>query len=296
MLIAVPPALHARSATFEASGIAWAPSLQRYLIVSDDTGPPGNDHQPWLLAMSKEGVFDDQVVPIEGIDELNDGESICKGPDGLFFLLSSHSPNKKGLVPPARRRLLLMELKGRAMKVVGQADLSAYVDAKGRSLLDVAGVAASPATGHLDLEAATYQDRALYIGMKSPLTATGAAVILRIESPVEALRAGRIPPGALTRSFDVTLRTKHVSQGIADLTRLPDGTWFLVANEPKGLAADGGGSLYMVAPKSHTAILLKQFEGLRPEGVTVAEDGKSLIIVFDMNENPPLWLRWPLKP
>jgi len=44
--IKVPPALASRSATLEPSGIAWAAALDRYLIVSDNTNPADDHHQP----------------------------------------------------------------------------------------------------------------------------------------------------------------------------------------------------------------------------------------------------------
>jgi len=43
---------------------------------------------------------------------------------------------------------------------------------------------------------------------------------------------------------------------------------------------DGGGALYRVAPDGKP-VLVRRFAGLKPEGITVAEDGKALIVVFD---------------
>jgi hypothetical protein len=295
-LITVPPGLKARSRTIEPSGVAWVKALDRYLVVSDDTGDSDDHHQPWLLAMTRGGVFDEAPVPIEGIPEINDGESLAAGPDGVLFLVTSHSPNKRGHTSTARSMLLLLEVTGRAVRVTGRLDLTAARTADGGgSLLGIAGL---PEDGRLDIEAVSFRDGALLIGLKSPLTARAGAVVLRLASPVEALRAGKLPAGAVTRLWELPLAVtdKRIPQGIADLTSLPDGSVIVVANSPKGREADGGGALYHFAPDKGATRLLQRFEGLHPEGVTMSADGKELVIVFDTNEKPPLWMRWPLPP
>ena len=294
--ITVPPALQQRSATIEPSGVVWVPALDRYLVVSDDTGDAANHHQPWLLAMTREGAFDEAPVPILGLSELNDAESICAGPDGVYFLVTSHSPNKRGHTGGARRMLATLELAGRALRVTGHVDLTTARTADGRgSLLSIAGL---PEDGRLDIEAVTFREGALLIGLKSPLTARDGAVILRLDAPVAAVRAGKLPPGAVSHFAEVALHVevggRRVAQGLADMTSLPDGAMALLANSPKGREKDGGGALYRYEPGHGEPRLVRRFEGLRPEGVTLSADGKDLVVVFDENAEPPLWTRWPL--
>jgi hypothetical protein len=295
-LIGVPPSLWQRTRTIEPSGVAWAPVLDRYLVVSDDTGNIGNHHQPWVLAMTRAGVFDEAPVGISGLDALNDAESICAGPDGLFFIVTSHSPNKRGREPEARRQLLLLELVGRGLRVAGRVDLTtARATDGGDSLLALAGL---PIDGRLDIEALAFWQGALLIGFKSPLSAKDGAVVVRLATPVAALRAGKLPPGAVTRLWEVALHVDiaghPIPQGIADLATLPDGSLVLVANSPKGRAGDGGGALYHFVPGQGEPRLLRRFEGLHPEGVTLGADGKELVLVFDNNTGPPMWMRSPL--
>jgi phytase-like protein len=293
--IGVPSTLRWENASIEPSGVVWAAALDRYLVISDDAGTEDRKHRPWVFAMNAQGAFDDAPVAIQGIDELNDPESICSGPDGTFFLATSHSLNHKGKAKPARRALLHLRVEGRALRVLGRVDLTTAQDGKGGGLLSIAGL--DPG-GALDIEALTYQRGALLIGLKSPLTARGSAVILRLEAPVEALRAGLIPPGALTRFRDVDLRASRpggsVERGISDLTTLPDGSILLCANSPKGMPNDGGGALFWLKPGAGAPQLLHDFPGLKPEGVTLAKDGKELVLVFDNDLRPPLWARGPL--
>lgn len=294
--ITVPEALRTYTASIEASGIVWAPSLQRYLVVSDDIGAEDSHHEPYLLAMSRDGTLDETPVPILGVDTLNDAESICPGPDGTFFLTTSHSTNRKGKLRAERRMLLWLKLEGRTLRVNGRVDLTQARDASGRSLLEIASL---DPEGRLDIEALTYREGALLIGLKSPLSARGGAVILRLDEPAAVLRSGHIPANALTRLWEVPLGTAggegSVLRGIADMATLPDGSLVLAANSPKGLPSDGGGALYWFKPNTGALVLLQRFPGLKPEGVTLSNDGQSLVIVFDTDKRPPVWMRWPLR-
>jgi len=295
VLITVPAVLMQQNATLEPSGVVWVPALKRYLVVSDDTGTELQKHEPWVFAMNSQGALDDKAVPILGIGEVNDPESICNGPNGTFFLCTSHSENKKGKVKPPRRLLLQLKLEGRALRVLSHVDLTTAQDGKGGGLLTIAGL---DPNGKLDIEAITYRQGALLIGLKAPLTTHGSAVILQLKNPVETLRAGRIEPGALTRYKEVDLHASRpggmIGRGFADLSTLPDGSIVLCANSPKNMPGDGGGGVYWLKPGANAPLLLREFPGLKPEGVTLAENGKELVVVFDENLNPPHWIRLPL--
>jgi len=294
-LIKVPAVLMQQNASIEPSGVAWEATLKRYLIISDDTGTEVLKHEPWVFAMNSQGALDDVSVPIRGVSEINDPESICNGPNGTLFICTSHSENKKGKTKPPRRQLLHLKLEGRALRVLGQVDLTTAEDGKGGGLLAIAGV--DPG-GKLDIEAITYRQGVLLVGLKAPLTAEGSAVILQLKNPVETLRAGCIAPGALTRYRTLDLRVSRaagmVSRGVADLTTLPDGSIVLCANSPKNMPSDGGGGIYWLKAGASSAVLLHDFPGLKPEGVTLAENGKELVVVFDEGFDPPHWTRWPL--
>ena len=293
-VLTVPPALAAGNATIEPSGIVWAPSLERYLVVSDDTGTFDDRHAPFVMAVSREGVFDAAPVPLEGLAALNDAEAICAGPGGTFFLTTSHSPNKEGKTHAARRMLLHLALEGRRLVVKGGVDLTSARAAHGDGLLAAVGL---PVDGRLDIEAITYGRGALWIGFKSPLTVDGKAVIARLGDPVAVLARGKIPAGALTRAAAVSLRVPGppagqgplVSQGIADMVLLPDGQFALAANAPKKAPPDGGGALYLYRPADERLVLVRRFLGLKPEGVTLGADGTSWVVVFDNDREAPSW-------
>ena len=295
--IAVPPDLAAVTSNPELSGIVWSPSLRRYLVVTDDSGlrEKGSYHAPLLLGLGENGALDHAPIPIRGVKSINDPESICAGPDGTFFLVTSHSPNRESKTAADRRLLLQLKVDKDALKVLARTDLTKVK--RGGSFLALAGL---PPEGRLDIEAVTYQGGALFIGLKSPLTDSGEAVIVRLSDPVGALRSGKLRGKAIERFAAVPLcvavKDRQVCQGISDMTFLPDGSLVLSANAPKGGPKDHGGSLWhLPVPVGKTPpVLLQRFAHLKPEGVTLSASGHSLIVVFDRGAQVPQWTELPL--
>ena len=290
--IKVPREISERTG-LELSGAAWSASLSRYVLVSDDINDEGAKHTPLLFALTERGQLDSAPIKIEGISELNDPESISAGPDGTLFVCTSHSLNKKGHLPESRRRLLHIALGvDRHAKVLGQVDLSVARTADGKPPWGE--------TGTLDIEGIAFRDGALYVGLKSPLTVDGSASILRLPDVVSVIQAGTVPNGALSlwsrARFCVPHGGQAVCEGIADLAFLPDGSLLVAGNSPKGMPTDGGGSLWKLSGPNTAPLLLKRFDGLKPEGIALAPDHSSAIVVFDTDGRQPLWVRWPLTP
>ncbi len=295
--ITVPDEVAAVTSNPELSGIVWSPGLRRYLLVTDDSGlrDEGSNHAPILLALNQDGVLDKTLVPILGVKKLNDPESVCAGPDGTFFIVTSHSPNRKNRTSAPRRQLLQVKPDKRGMRVLASLDLTNIKN--GGSLLALAGL---PPDGRLDIEAVTYHDDALFIGFKSPLTEAGQTVVARIAKPLLALRAGHLEAKAIERYLALSLCVDEegakICQGISDMTFLPDGSLVLTANAPKGGPKDNGGALWHLPKPLHksAAVLLQRFPELKPEGVTLAANGRGLVLVFDTDTKAPKWLELPL--
>jgi len=294
--IAVPAGLAAVTSNPELSGVVWSPLLRRYLVVTDDSGlrDQGTNHEPILLALSEAGVLDQAPISIRGVKKINDPESICAGPEGGYFLVTSHSPNRENRTSPARRQFLHLKEEKGALRVLAGMDLTNIKG--GRPLLDLVGL---PTAGRLDIEAVGYHDGALFLGFKSPLTRQGEAVIARVSNPLAALRSGQLDPAVVERFVAAPLcvdaKGEKVCQGISDMIFLPDGSLLLSANAPKGGPKDHGGAIWHLrAPVGNVPpVLLYRFDGLKPEGVTVAATGRSLVVVFDCDRETPKWTEIP---
>ena len=71
----------------------------------------------------------------------------------------------------------------------------------------------------------------------------------------------------------------------------------LLGNSPKGSPHDGGGAVWWIADPRRglrSPRMVHRFEGLKPEGVCLASDRQGLILVFDRDQEVPLWTRLPL--
>lgn len=279
--IEVPVALQKVTSTPELSGLVWSSVLDRYLVVSDDTGIPDEDpHTPMVFALSRDGKLDPSPFPIEGIDALNDVEAICPGPDDTFFVATSHSPNRRGKTPPDRRLLLWLKLRNRTLVTIGRTDIRKAIEKR--------------VDGRIDIEGLAWREGALYVGLKSPLGETRKAQVLRLDNALDALR-GVKPRVSNWAEFD--LCNQDACDGISDMLFLDDGSLLLAANAPKGAPTDGGGGIFLAkSPIGLTAaIKIHRFAGLRPEGLARAPGSGGLVVVFDTNRATPRWveLPWP---
>lgn len=290
--LTVPAELTQKTCNPELSGITWVPAWKRYLAISDDTGLLDTPtwHAPWVYALDEKGAFEPAVRVLEGLESLDDAESVTPGPEGTLFLTTSHSMNKKGKAKPARRQLLWLGLEGEKLKVRGSFDLST---------LDLEKVAFDGAD-ELDIEAIAFKDGALYVGLKAPLDAQGHASIVRVENIVAAFDTKKPAKLVATRWAQPWLRVtdpdgKLVPQGVTDLLFLPDGRLVFAANAPKSGKPDGGGALWLLEKPDASPVLLQRFgDGLKPEGLTLTPDGKRLVVVFDRGQDVSQWAQLPL--
>jgi hypothetical protein len=299
--VEIPAILRARVPMLEMSGLAWSATLDRYLVVIDDSidEDQGNRHGPFVLALARDGKVDGEPVPVVGVDEIDDAESITAGPNDTFYLLTSHSPNRRGRIHKARCELLALKLVNRKLVVTGAINLLHGHHDLIKELVDLG----LPASTTVDLEAIGYHDGTLYIGCKAPLLPDGSALILKLDRLSEALARGRLLKHGLSPWGQVKLAVPSpggglVSEGIADLFFASDGALYLCANSPKGAAEkDGGGTVWRVADQRGgrmNAEVVHRFDKLKPEGITAAPDGRTLTLVFDRDRLDPLWMRLPL--
>ncbi|MFT3713872.1 MAG: hypothetical protein QM817_39940 [Archangium sp.] len=274
--LTVPPELRVVTVPLELSGLRWVPSLSRYLAVSDDTGLEGNKRKgaPYLFTISEAGVVDAKPVVLEGVERVDDLESITLGATpNEFFACTSHALTKKGKARAERRQLLRIELSEGRFSVKDSVDLDAL------GLTKLAG-------GQLDIEAISADRHTLTLGLKEPLDAKGRAQLFTLDWDTKKLSAART----------ITLDVKGTKQGISDLLSLPDGRLLLTSNRPKSAdqsTPDRGGALWLLS-KDKEPVLLQHFPGLKPEGLSLTPDGKRVKVVFDRGPATPQWWELPL--
>ena len=181
-----------------------------------------------------------------------------------------------------------LTLVGRTLKILGSFDLAgAIVEA---------GVIPSDS---VDIEALSYHGGELYVGLKAPQTASGAAIVLKVRDVLSAMKDGAISAGRISKFADIPLAVEAaagggtVTEGISDMGFLPDGSLLILGNSPKKRPPDGGGALWWRKPDG-SVVMLRRFLGLKPEGISLSDDKKHIVIVFDNDRKLPLWLHIPI--
>jgi multidrug resistance efflux pump len=289
-MIDVPPEIVSASA-FEASGLVWVPSLDRYVVVSDETGRD-DTHPPWLFTMSRRGVVDPEPLVVEGIGQLDDIESIAAGDNGSLWLLGSQSVSEKGKRPKQRELLARLVPSGTGYKVDAKMHLASLLEAAPDSVRAALGV---PDMQQLDLEGMAYRKGALYLGLKAPVDGQRRAQIWRVAAPERLLQndlAGAQVAVWGQVALNAEVDDKPVPGGIADMLFLSD-TQMLVTATASGInAKHQAGALYSVTGSggSLRAVQVRAFPELRPEGIALGPDPHRLAIVFDRGHHAPMWL------
>ncbi len=277
--------------SFEPSGAVWLADIERYLIVSDDTGEKDTRHAPWIFLMDRAGVVEPAPVVLRGVAAVNDLEAATLAPDGTIYLVSSNNVNKKGLRKPVRQQILKVARDGRNFTVVASAALAdAVIDAFDGKALAVIGLSANPsgAAMELNIEGAAFVDGALLLGLKQPVAQSGA-IIWRLADVDGFLARGRLDHGQLSLFATVDLGVVEGRRAaISDLFAGADGMLFAASTVPGAPDSAQVGRVFRLEPAgagAFSAVQLAQFPGLKPEAIAQAADG-ALTVLFDTGAAP----------
>ncbi len=276
---------------FEPSGLVWVPALDRYVVVSDETGT--DRARPWLFTMSRHGVLDPEPLVIEGLGELDDVESIAAGDNGALWLAASQSVSEKGNRPKPREHLMRLVSGGGGYKVEAKVRFAELLDAAPDAQRLALGL---KTTRDLDIEGLAWRGGALYFGVKAPLDSEGRAMIWRVADPNKLL-AGDLAGSGIEVWARVRLTVedegkKSVPGGISDLVFVTD-TGVIVGATASGTSGKHHTGILATFTRTTTtprATVVDSFPGLRPEGIAIAPDGKHVAIVFDRGKDRPLWI------
>ncbi|HEY5946139.1 MAG TPA: HlyD family efflux transporter periplasmic adaptor subunit [Kofleriaceae bacterium] len=291
--ITVPPEIVGVS-RFEASGLTWVPSLDRYVVVSDETD---DRHTPWLFTMSRRGVLDPEPMLIADVDAFDDIESIAAGDNASLWVLASQSMSEKGNRPHARTLLAHLVPDGSAYKADRKVFLLELLQASPK----IAAALGAGDLASIDIEGLAYRQGALYLGIKTPVNAEGRAMIWRVASP-DKLLAGDLEHAGLSvfTSFAIPVEVDGHPRagGVADLAFVSD-SLLIVAATASGIdAKHQSGAVYAVrvSPQGAVASKLQTFRELRPEGVAIAPEGNRITVVFDRGRDAPMWTQLDVPP
>lgn len=295
--IEIPPALAART-RFEPSGLSWSSKRDRFVVVSDDTGVgEADEHQPWLFLMNTSGQLDPDPLIVDGLKKFSDLESIAPGPGDSFYILASQSRSKKGKRGPPRQVFARITIDERGARVEAQARLAERLDEGGPALLADLGLTD---TDNLDIEGMTATSHGgLLLGLKEPLDERSEALIWHLPKPGDLL-SGRTAAAAGLRKFGtVPLRVsadgKDAAGGVADLLELGDGSLLIATTKSGEDPAQQSGAIWHATGPNELAAArrVREFPGLKPEGLALRPDGAAIVVVFDTGAATPPWTEFP---
>ncbi|MEZ4269306.1 MAG: biotin/lipoyl-binding protein [Myxococcota bacterium] len=302
--LVVPAALSKRT-RLEPSGAVWVSGISRYVVASDDTGlADTTEHRPWLFAVTSDGRVDTDPLPVHGVDEINDLESLTLGQAGVLYALSSQSHSKRGKRSEARRRFLALKADGRGWQVAASVLLSDLLDAMAPAARADLGIEDSLA---LEIEGMTADGGGLLLGLKSPLDAEGRAIIWRIAHPERLFEDGSLDRAGLSLFARLRLTAdadgEPVPAGISELLLLPDGTLLVAGTPSTGDAKVETGALWWVGDAGGArggeaqAHLITSWPGLRPEALALTPTAGRVAVFFDTGSQTPLWaeIPWPAR-
>ena len=298
---------------FEPSGWLWMPQWRAWLTVSDDTGwPDRQDHAPWLFRIAPTGEVAAAPIVVAGLDRLDDIESLARDSSGTIWMLASQSTNRHGKRSPARTSLLRAAVDGEKIAVTGHVSLvRALAQLPDHTLRSLGLQAADPKFAKgvsrfdrlLDIEGMTVVGGELWLGLKKPSAADGAALAWRLRDPEALLRTGRLQAGQLTALPPLGLRAGPAGADrpatISDWLNLSDGRLAVLAvASPPGPGEQMASALWLAQLKADGWQLkrIRDFEGVHAEGVALGPTPGVLAVVFDRSSEVPLWVEVAVTP
>jgi len=293
----VPDRLQSMS-RLEPSGLIWVDQLNQYLMVSDDTGfKKANNHAPWLFGLTVDGKVNAEPIKVQGLKEVNDLEAITSDGRGLYYILSSQSHNRKGKRKKNRQLFARIVLDGQTFRSDGAVYLVELLKSAGQEFIE--GLGLKDLTS-LDIEGMTMRSGSLLIGLKAPLDANGKAIIWKMDFPERLFDSGDIRNCGLSHWSSVQLEVQadnaKAPGGISELLALPDGTLLISATASGIDTRSQDGSIYFArSPNVGTtyARKIREFPGLKPEGLALSPVAGRYMVVFDRGNDTPSWIELP---
>ncbi len=263
----------------EASAALFLPDLDRFVVLSDDI--PNN--KPLMLLMNDTGTITDEIL-INGLNTIDDMESIAQGEDGSIYIASSMSVNAKGNLKDARKLLIKVKRNGKEFSLEGKVDLyltlmNAAQKSKNANWSKFIIEAADNES--LDLEGMAFNDGALYLGFKSPLFLE-QAVILKISDIDDLFTNGTLTSGQISiwKMLRLAENKTSAAERLTGLHFVND-ELFITSSGQSDQPKNKSGSVWRSGKASSDVDLLAKFSNLKPEGISATAKDNSLLICFD---------------
>lgn len=275
------------STPIEASGITYVDNMNSFLMVSDDT----EDKRPDIFVMDTSGRIT-QRFGINGIDKINDMESVFYSRPDVYYTLTSQSYNKNGKQPLSRTLFVRFNKKGRSFEITGSMPLfTLLLDAASTSKKEkwAQFILKSSKDQSVDIEGMAIFNDTLLLGFKNPKL-DNRAVIIALANFNTLFNTGKIVPNQVSvwRTLPLFDKSSSTFCGISDLAVHGDKLYGVSTgvSSKNGIDEDIG-LFWKYSPSTDSLTIIRSFNGLKPEGLTVYGNPLHYCIVFDNGTMSP---------
>lgn len=239
----------------EASGAVFIKKMDLFAVISDETV----NKQPVLFFMDKTGKVV-KKMEIEGLQKIDDLESIALVDDSTALILSSLSYTKNGNLKDERKVLAMIKIDENKVQLLKSVNFHAVLN-------NFAFLTEIIKEKTLDIEGMSVVKNSLLIAFKNPLL-NKKPVILKIAGLSDIFETKKLNDSQVSFS---SISGLPDNERISDIYTDKNKFYFTTScNEGKC-----GGFYEMVNDK---AVLIKRFDTLKPEGIAF---DKSFYIFFD---------------
>lgn len=270
--IEIPPAISDQFDP-EISGMVYIPGLSQFVVLSDDYPK----QHPLLLLMSEQGRIQDRTLEIEGLDKMEDIESVSYQNDSLY-LMSSLSPTKEGNTKPRRQMFVRAERRGMEFQLKQEMNLQeALVRVFAQSQdKELAELAKNPTD--LEVEGHAIRDKDLYLAMKNPLGPNREILILKIKDFQQMLNTKSLVPESLTiaRRLPLSMPDKGIEVAVTDMIFVDDQLY--LASNYRG---KDGSAIWRIDESTGAVSLVQEYQQKHLETLAVLPSRCEILGIFE---------------
>ncbi|MES3036316.1 MAG: efflux RND transporter periplasmic adaptor subunit [Bdellovibrionota bacterium] len=278
-----------RTLSFEPSGLVYLEDLKKFLVVSDDTD---DENTPYVFLMDQEGKVESRPLRINGIDQINDMESVSNDGQMLYLMTSLKKSKKsdnqaaKGLFARAKRTELhfsnveTMDLK--------TALLDALAQSKDSEIQEISRLSKD---GNFEVESHFVKSNDLYIGLKFPVSPANISWVLKITDVDAMFLTGKVKASNISVWKRILFPKDNIPHHLTDMILVNNELYVSTDCEEQSC-----GAVWLVdAGQPSQARLIQFFPNLSPEGIAIDPRDSTLFVTFEQKQSAPMYIRIPLK-
>ncbi|WII73168.1 HlyD family efflux transporter periplasmic adaptor subunit [Bdellovibrio sp. 22V] len=262
----------------EISGIVYLAELRKFALISDDYP----DDRPMIMLMDENGAIQEQMLPISGLEHMEDIESISAANDNIY-LLSSLSATKKEKLKRERQLFVKVARKGMQFELVEEVDLrkallSALEKSSDPVLREIAGRSLGTKKDDLEVEAHSVKDGDLYLALKRPILIENQGLILKIKNFDRIFGKGKIAPADVSVASQFSMKLPQKNNGLYLTDLVLEGDDMFISTSCRGAKCS---AVWRIPKGFETAELLQEFDVDKLEGLAMHPGRRQLYGVFD---------------